>query len=211
MARPRSPLLSVERITTEAIAMTDDGQPLSIVQLGRRLGVNPSSLYNHVSGRDEIIELMRGRLADDFQIVVPPGSDWPAVVEYVARRQRAMFAAHPFFLPLLVSQTVTDVRVISYYEVLATALAEAGLPDAQILDVIAMLDAFALGSGLDLGAPTEVWRTPDESSTLGRLLSAADDGVSRGERAFERGLRSMIDALHRDLQAAVSSRTAGMT
>lgn len=204
MSRPKVPLLSVDRIVTEALAMIDDGVDFGIVHLARRLGVNPSSLYNHVSGRDEIIELIRGRLADDFEIVVEPGMPWDEVVEYVVRRQRAMFAAHPLFLPLLVGKTVTDPRVISYYEDLAAALGLAGFPDAEVLDIVAMLDAFALGSGLDLSAPVEVWKTPDAAGALGRLLASADDGVSRSERAFELGLRFLLAGL-RDRLSTITS------
>lgn len=199
MPRPKIPLLSLERIAHEAVAMVDEGRGLSIVRLGRRLGVNPSSLYNHVSGREAIIELVRGRLADDFEIVVPPSLEWDGVVEYIVRRQRAMFAAHPFFLPLLVGETVTDPRVISYYDELAKALVGAGFDEGEILDIIAVLDAFSLGSGLDLSAPVEVWKTPDATSALGRLLAAAngraDSGAERGERAFELGLGFLLDAL----------------
>ena len=202
--RPKVPLLSVERIVDQALAMIDDGARFGIVDLARRLDVNPSSLYNHVSGRDEIIELIRGRLADDFDIAVQPGTPWDDVVEYVVRRQRAMFATHPLYLPLLVGKTVTDPRVISYYEDLAAALGLAGFPDAEVLDIVAMLDAFALGSGLDLSAPVEVWKTPDAAGALGRLLASADDGVSRSERAFELGLRFLLAGL-RDRLSTITS------
>jgi AcrR family transcriptional regulator len=205
MARPKTPLLSVDGIVSEALAMIDDGASFSVVHLAKRLGVNPSSLYNHVSGRDEIVELIRGRLADDFEIAVDPGTPWDEVVGYVVRRQRAMFAAHPLFLPLLVGNTVTDPRVISYYEELATALGLAGFPDAEVLDIVAVLDTFALGSGLDLSAPAEVWKTPDAASVLGHLLASADDGVSRSERAFELGLRFILAGL-RDRLGAISPR-----
>lgn len=213
MARPKTPLLSVERIVNEALAMIDDGADFGVVRLAERLGVNPSSLYNHVSGRDEIVELIRGRLADDFEIVVEPGTPWNEVVEYVVRRQRAMFAAHPLFLPLLVGKTVTDPRVISYYEDLAAALRLAGFPDAEVLDVVAVLDTFALGSGLDLSAPAEVWKTPDATSVLGRLLVSADDGASRSERAFELGLRFILAGLreHLDAISPAASPAAAIT
>jgi AcrR family transcriptional regulator len=201
MPRPRVPLLSIDRIVGEALAMIDDGVEFGVVHLARRLRVNPSSLYNHVSGREEIIELIRGRLADDFDIVVEPGTPWDEAVEYVVRRQRAMFAAHPLFLPLLVGKTVTDPRVISYYEELAAALERAGFPDSEVLDIVAVLDTFALGSGLDLSAPAEVWRTTDAASVFGRLLAGADDGAARSERAFELGLRFILDGLRGRLRA----------
>lgn len=204
MPRPRIPLLSIDRIVGEALAMVDDGIEFGVVHLARRLGVNPSSLYNHISGREEIIELIRGRLADDFEIVVEPGTPWDEAVEYVVRRQRAMFAAHPLFLPLLVGKTVTDPRVISYYEELAAALQRAGFPDSEVLDIVAVLDTFALGSGLELSAPAEVWKTMDAGSVFGRLLARADDGVARSERAFELGLRFILDGLRGRLSASAS-------
>ena len=33
-----------------------------------------------------------------------------------------------------------------------------------------MIDAFAIGFGLDLASPDEVWRPEGETRTLGRLL-----------------------------------------
>ncbi len=195
MSRPRVPLLSVERITGEAITMLDEGKPLGINQLAKRLSVNPSSLYNHISGRDELIELIRGKLAEDFHIAVPPGQNWDDVVRYVVRSQRAMFAAHPHVLPLLVSQTATDTRVISYYEELAAALTRAGFAGEDALEIIAALDAFALGAGLDLSAPPEAWHPSSPDSALGRLLATSSSPDNRSERAFELGLTLIVEAL----------------
>lgn len=210
MARPRVRILSVDRIVDAAIALIDSGEPLSITKLGARLSVNPSSLYNHVSGLSQIVELVRGKLAEDFQIAVPPDLAWDGVVEYVVRRQRAMFAAHPRVLPLLVAQTVTDPRVLSYYNVLATALVDAGFHDNDVLDIIAALDAFALGFGLDMSAPTEVWQTGETGTALGRLLAGnSDDGSKRSERAFELALGFYLDALRLRLNSRSSGEEAG--
>ena len=62
MPRPRTPLLSTDRIADAAMELVDDGAPFGVNAIARRLGVTPSSLYNHVRGRDEIVELMSGRL-----------------------------------------------------------------------------------------------------------------------------------------------------
>jgi AcrR family transcriptional regulator len=189
------PLLSVDRIADETLAMIDSGEPFGVNRLAARLGVSPSSLYNHVAGRDELIELVRGRLADDFAIVVDPGLPWDEAVDYVVRRQRAMFAAHPLVLPLLVGATVTDDRVLAYYGALATALVSAGFPEADVLDIVTVLDEFALGSGLDISSPAQVWRTRDDDSVLGRLLAARGDDAGRPDRAFELGLALIVAGL----------------
>jgi AcrR family transcriptional regulator len=194
MPRPSTPILSPERIADAAIALVDAGKPFGVNALARRLGVTPSSLYNHVDGRDAIVELMRGRLAVRAQIVVPDGLAWDAVVDYVVREQRAMFAAHPLVLPLLVGKPVTDVTVLGYYEALAGALLDAGFPESDVLVIVAVLDAFALGSGLDLSAPPEVWHA-DPGSALGRLVALGDPGDVRADRAFDLGLELLLASL----------------
>jgi AcrR family transcriptional regulator len=194
MPRPSSPILSTDRIADAAIALVDAGKPFGVNALARLLGVTPSSLYNHVEGRDAIVELMRGRLAVQSEIVVPDGLEWDAVVSYVVRAQRAMFAAHPLVLPLLVGKPVTDVTVLGYYETLAGALLSAGFPDDDVLVIVAVLDAFALGSGLDLSAPPEVWHA-DPETALGRLVSRGEPGDVRADRAFDLGVELLLASL----------------
>ena len=194
MPRPTSPILSADRIADAAIDLVDAGKPFGVNALARQLGVTPSSLYNHVEGRDAIVELMRGRLAVRSAIEVPDGLAWHEVVEYVVRAQRSMFAEHPLVLPLLVGKPVTDVTVLGYYEALAEALLSAGFPDDDVLVIVAVLDAFALGSGLDLSAPPEVWKA-DPGSALGRLVAGGERGSIRADRAFHLGVELLLTSL----------------
>lgn len=201
MPRPSSPILSADGIADAAIALVDAGKAFGVNALARELGVTPSSLYNHVEGRDAIVELMRGRLAVRAAISVPEGLAWDAVVAYVVRSQRAMFAEHPLVLPLLVGKPVTDVTVLGYYEALAEALLSAGFPDDEVLVIVAVLDAFALGSGLDLSAPPEVWQA-EPGSALGRLVAGGEPGQVRADRAFDLGVDLLLASLRARLAGA---------
>lgn len=198
MARPKVPLLSVDRIADAALDLVDSGQPFGVNALARRLGVTASSLYNHVDGRDGIIELMRGRISRDAATAeVSATGKWHEVVSETMRAQRRMYAKHPNLVPLIVGKTITDPYVIESYDRLATVLAAAGFPDDEVLGVVAVLDAFAIGMGLDLASPDDVWKPGDETETetLGRLLADAPHGDERSDRAFELGLELMIDSL----------------
>src|SRR6476620_9978139 len=117
MPRPRTPLLSTDRIADAAMELVDDGAPFGVNAIARRLGVTPSSLYNHVSGRDEIIELMRGRLGERYMPLAIDGT-WDVVVEEMLRAERRMYAEHPFLIPLIVGKTITDPTVIASYDLL---------------------------------------------------------------------------------------------
>ena len=194
MPRPKTPLLSTERIADAAMELVDEGAPFGVNAIARRLGVTPSSLYNHVSGRDEIIELMRGRLGEQYMPLAIDGT-WDVVVEEMLRAERRMYAEHPFLIPLIVGKTITDPTVIASYDLLARALADAGFPDDDVLEVVAILDAFSIGFGLDLASPDEIWRPETPTTTLGRLVGSSPRGAPRSDRAFESGLEMLLDGL----------------
>ncbi|WP_067881196.1 TetR/AcrR family transcriptional regulator C-terminal domain-containing protein [Agromyces aureus] len=196
MARPKVPLLSVDRIADAALELVDSGQPFGVNALARRLGVTPSSLYNHVDGRDGIIELMRGRFSREAAGgAQATGGEWHEIVADTMRAQRRMYAAHPNLVPLIVGKTITDPYVIASYDHLATTLVDAGFPEDEVLGVIALLDAFAIGFGLDLASPHDVWQPEGETQTLGRLIADAPHGDERSDRAFDLGLDLLIESL----------------
>jgi AcrR family transcriptional regulator len=194
MPRPRTPLLSTDRIADAAMALVDEGDPFGVNAVARRLGVTPSSLYNHIAGRDEIVELMRGRLVQRYTPESLDGT-WDQVVERMLRAQRRMYAEHPFLIPLIVGKTITDPSVIASYDRLASGLAEAGFHEDDVLEVIGIIDAFSIGFGLDLASPDDVWRPETPTEVLGRLVEAGARGAERSDRAFEAGLELLLDGL----------------
>ena len=194
MPRPRTPLLSTERIADAAMELVEEGQPFGVNAIARRLGVTPSSLYNHVAGRDEIVELMRGRLGERYMSESFAGP-WDQVVAAMLRAERRMYAEHPFLIPLIVGKTITDPTVIASYDRLVTALVDGGFPDDDVLEVVAIMDAFSIGFGLDLASPDDVWRPETPTQTLDRLVEAGPRGAARSDRAFEAGLELLLDGL----------------
>ena len=91
--RPRAPLTR-ERILRAAIELADEAgvEALSMRRLGRRLGVEAMSLYNHVTDRDDILGGMVELVAIDFE--VPTGApDWRTSIRSSAR------SAHEVLLP----------------------------------------------------------------------------------------------------------------
>ncbi len=194
MPRPKVNLLSVDLIADAAIELADSGERFGVNALARRLGVTPSSLYNHVDGKDAIIELMRGRLSRRYLPEVVTG-EWDDVVVGTVRALRRLYAEHPLIVPLIVGKTITDPGVVAGYDRLATALVDAGVPDDEVLAIVAIVDAYAIGFGLDLASPDEIWRPDAPTATLGRLIADAERGVERSDRAFEIGLEMLVASL----------------
>ena len=194
MPRPSSPLLSPEIIGAAGLALAKAGEPFGVNAIARELGVRPSSLYNHADGMDGIIELMRGRLVQEY-LVQWQGESWDEFLLTVLRTQRRMYADHPQLVPLLVGKTITHPAVIAAYDELATVLVGGGFPEDEVLSIIAVVDAFAIGFGLDLASPDEVWQPGEETRTLGRLIDRAERGSARSDRTFELGVGLLIDSL----------------
>lgn len=186
--------LTPDRIAEAGLALVEQGEPFGVNAIARKLGVRPSSLYKHVSGLDDIVELMRGRLVEGYR-AVPDGLAWDEFVEQVVRLQRRMYADHPALLPFLIGKTITSPSVIEAYDDLAVALQSGGFPDGEILTLIGMIDAFALGSGLELASPEQVWQPDAHTRLFGRLLAESPSGSERVERSFELALAVLLAAL----------------
>jgi AcrR family transcriptional regulator len=197
MGRPTTPLLSTRRIATTAMALVDKTGEFTIGQVAGALGVRPSSLYNHVSGKSEIVEAMRSMVFEAVPSSSPaPGVPWNQQVRALLRSYRDAFAARPRLVPLLTAQTVSAPDVMRIYDDIARILSTAGLPATRLLDVITVLDSFVIGSALDLVAPDEVWDAEQAHSVeLQDAIRSADVGRARADRAFELGLNLLLDGL----------------
>ena len=196
MARPSAPLITVEALTSAALELVDADGDFSLPRLAKRLGVSASSIYHHVSGREEIIELMRRRVIEDTPRGPTEGLSWDDALRTLVRAYRDGFARHPRLAPLLVEQTVQDDLVIAMYEEIAQTLERAGLEGRDVLSAISTIDSFAIGAALDLAAPEVVWAPPGEGyPTLERALGFARPGAQRAEDAFEFGLAVLIEGL----------------
>ncbi|WP_125616881.1 TetR/AcrR family transcriptional regulator [Specibacter cremeus] len=199
MARPLTPKLSPARIAKAALELVDAHGEFTVPDLAKRLKVSPSSLYNHVDGKADIIELMRGQAVG--AIALPDhsaGLDWAPVIREIAVQYRNSYARHPRLIPLLTAYSVRDETTIRMYNVLADQFVAAGFGPARVLEAITVLDNFVLGSALDVAAPEEVWE-PGEAATdsLRAALAAGLGRERRADEAFEFGLDLIVAGLER--------------
>lgn len=196
MGRPLQPLISIEALTTAALELVDESGDFSLPRLAKRIGVSQSSIYNHVTGRDEILELLRHRIITEVPYPAVDHSDWEGALRVVIRVYRDAFARHPRVAPLLVLQSVTDPAAIGLYEDLALALEAAGFRGRDVTAAISTIDSFALGAALDLAAPEVVWDPPAEGyPALKQALADAGPANERGDYAFDFGLEVVIGGL----------------
>jgi AcrR family transcriptional regulator len=197
MGRPPTPLLSTDRIASAAMELVNATGGFTMPDLARKLQVSPSSLYNHVSGRDQIVELLRERAMSEVRLPDDqPDRPWTAVVAEVLGSYRLSFARYPRLIPLLTAYPVSSNDAIRMYNILAVTLRRAGFDAADSLRAITLMDCFVLGSALDVAAPEEPWKSGAEVNT--EFAEALATGVGKPDRAddaFEFGLAVLLRGL----------------
>lgn len=224
MARPLNPKLSPARISRAALELVDARGEFTMPELAKRLKVSPSSLYNHVSGKGDIIELMRGAAVAGIDLPAVPAAGesagetagkaagetagdlpWAAAVRAIAVSYRNAYARHPRLIPLLTAYSVRDETTIKMYNVLADLFTQAGFTPRRVLEAITVLDNYVLGAALDAAAPDDVWNPGAlAADSLGAALAAGLGYASRADDAFRFGLDLIIGGLQ-----AAARTTAG--
>ena len=198
MGRPSTPLLSKDAIAVAALRLVDRTGEFTIGQVAGSLGVRPSSLYNHIAGKHEIVEAMRSVVFREGGIDTAHPDSWDQTARALLRRYRDCFARHPRLIPLVTAYTVSSPEVMGMYDELAETLSAAGVRDEQLLDVITMCDSVVLGAALDLAAPDEVWAVGQaRSPALIAAIQRAGSGRERADRAFDLALDLLIGGIAR--------------
>ncbi|GAA1406861.1 tetracycline repressor, C-all-alpha domain protein [Glutamicibacter uratoxydans] len=196
MARPSKPKLNTDIIAKAALALVDKHGEFTLPQLAKALSVSASSLYNHVQGKDEIVELMRGHAMSAIKLPEAQDGDWQQTVRDIATAYWDSYSKHPRLIPLLTSHTVRDRTTLRVYDALAEAFAQAGFAPEQRLQVITIVDSFVLGSALDAAAPEQVWEADDTSSPqFKEALEAGLPLAQRAEVTFLMGLDVILNGL----------------
>lgn len=198
--------LNRERLVAAALSLVDEvgADALSMRTLAARVDRQVSSLYNHVSGRNELIELMRARIVADIDVsAFVPGANeievpWSAALEAWARSYLRAFAAHPNLIRLLATTEIRDVTTYEMYDVVVAGLHRGGWPEGKTVAVMRTVEAHVLGSALDIVAPGDLITQDSAGAHFPAIRAALDtrfESTSSAVSAFDLGLRSLIDGL----------------
>lgn len=188
MGRPKVAILSSDLIATAAMDLVSTTGGFTIPELARALKVSPSSLYNHVSGREQIIELLRERAMSEVSLPDLAGP-WIDVVSDIARSYYRSYARYPRLIPLMTAYPVDSHQAVAMYNALAATLTGAGFNAEDTLRIITLIDSFVLGSALDATAPAAPWGdSPETGPELAAALATGHAKADRPGDAFEFGL-----------------------
>ena len=197
-AAPLRPAVTRDRIAEAALSLLDDASDegaLTMRSLAARLGVQAPSLYAHVSGMDEIHELVHSRINAAIDVSVVWESDDLAHLAELGRRYRAAYRAHPIAASIIITRSVNRDHALRVYEAIADFLLRFGVPADQVMPIMAVFDTLVLGSAVEpfsAGFTGELVDYRHRYPGLARALGSVDRrGID--DAGFEIGLASFLD------------------
>ncbi|MFJ1702684.1 TetR/AcrR family transcriptional regulator [Kitasatospora sp. NPDC088346] len=201
MARPRTPLLSRERIVTAALALVDaEGlDALSTRRLATLLSVSGPSLYNHFATKDDLLDAVVDSVMGEVDLsMFAGGAPWHTALRDWARSYRAALAAHPNVVPVLAQGPGRRPNALRLADAVFGCLVDAGWPRGQATRIGALMRYFITGSALGsfaAGFPEDAKLYAADYPHLGEAHLLAEHRRRIDEGAFETGLEALLDGL----------------
>ena len=214
-AEPRLPLTR-ERVLRTAIALADEGgiEALSMRKLGHELGVEAMSLYNHVAGKNDLLDSITDLVLSEIEL--PADGDWKTALRRSAVSAHEVLRRHPWACNLALSSKRVVPVSVRRADWMLRRLREGGFSAEVTYHAYHALDAHILGFTLwQLGhgivdqehvaeLAAEFFRLfpPDEYPYMHEHARQHMEGFGQGEKgAFELVLDLILDGLERDRDA----------
>ncbi|WP_433473202.1 TetR/AcrR family transcriptional regulator C-terminal domain-containing protein [Spirillospora sp. CA-142024] len=155
-APPKRPLTQ-ELVVDMAIRVLDaDGlEAVTMRRVAQELGTGPASLYAHVSGKDELRELMLDRVAAEIEIPVPDPERWQDQLKELAREIRRVYTSHRDIAMVSMGLVPTGPHLLDIAEAQLALMRAGGVPKRVAgiaVDTLGMfLDADAIEDTIYIG------------------------------------------------------------
>ncbi|MEQ4303767.1 TetR/AcrR family transcriptional regulator [Plantactinospora sp. B6F1] len=211
---PRSPgrsgpPLRRDRIVAAAVELLDrEGVAgLTMRRLAERLGAGSTTLYWHVTNKDDVLDLALDQIFGEVVLPASPSGDWRTDAETLLLGWRAAMLRHPWSAAL-VGRPLIGPNVLARTEFLQSALRRAGLVEPDLTAATHALANYVIGAAVTLSS----WQRLDdpESRQAARQHLAAQREryptlVETGhlddrdeDDTFRRGLAYLLDGLPTD-------------
>ncbi|MGY1604585.1 TetR/AcrR family transcriptional regulator [Geodermatophilus sp. SYSU D00815] len=216
------PGLDVDRIVTAAVALADRSglAAVSMRTLAAELGVGAMTLYTHVPGKGELVDLMLDAVLGELYPAVDAllEGGWRARIEAMARANWDLFVRHPWALHVATGRPPLGPNLMRKYEVELRAVDGLGLPEVEMDLLVTLVNGFVRGSVSGVhekadaeratGITEQQWWEATEPYVAqvfdaARFPTAARVGPIAGQelgaydpqRSFEFGLARLLDGI----------------
>ena len=209
-AARRAPL-TPEKVLRAALKMADkDGlESLSMRNLARALKVEAMSLYNHVPGKEQLLDGLVELVVSEIELPAP-GGDWRAAMRRRAQSAHAVLMQHPWATMLLVARLNIGPNMLRYVDATIGCLREGGFSYPLADHAWNALDSYVYGFTLQkLNFPLDPEEyassaaqflpmiPPEQFPYLNGMSQEVIAGRQDGLHHLELGLELLLDGLER--------------
>jgi AcrR family transcriptional regulator len=175
--RRREPLTR-QRVVQSALHIMDtEGlEAVTMRRIGRELGVEAMSLYNHVRDKEDILDSICEEVVGEFE--APTADGWAEAARAAAFEYRRLLLAHPNVLTLMTERKrpFTSLNALRVYEYALEVFRSAGLTEVDAIQAFHSFGSYILGAvtmelGLMVGSPNE---GEDAHREMARLVASAE-------------------------------------
>jgi TetR/AcrR family tetracycline transcriptional repressor len=146
---PTRPALTREQVLRAALAYIDELglDALSMHKLGARLGVRAMSLYNHVDGKDGVLDGLVELIWSDMASG-NTASDWRQRLRDLAHAICATVARHPAAASLVMTRPILPVGALRLFKAHLETLEQAGFSRRRAVELVRAVVSYAFGHAL---------------------------------------------------------------
>src|SRR5215510_6668084 len=138
--------LSREQVLRAAIDLADSEgiETLSMRKLGRALGVEAMSLYNHVDGKDAMLDGMVDLVLQEIDLPSPE-EDWRAAMHRTAISAHDVLLRHPWACSLVMSSDRVHLARLRYIDAILGRFRQAGFSAELTFHAYHAIDSHIIG------------------------------------------------------------------
>ncbi|KGN38130.1 TetR/AcrR family transcriptional regulator [Knoellia subterranea] len=213
--------LSRDRVLRRAVKLADTSglAAVSMRRLGQDLGVEAMSLYNHVKGKEALLDAMVEHVGAELNAEVDaldlpdPAQDWAAALRARSLAARVVMLRHPWMPTVLESRTTMSLEIVRYYDGVVAILTAGGFDHDLTHHCLHALGSRVLGFTQELFDPGDTGEDTSEEvmaqmaqavpNLMAMLAEVAHDepgqtlGWCDDQTEFEFGLDVLLDGLER--------------
>ena len=211
--RRRAPLTR-ERVLRAALALADKGgiEALSMRNVGKRLGVEAMSLYNHVASKEDLVDGLVEIVFSEIEVAPPGELEWRVAMRQRAISVREALNRHRWAVGLMEGRLNPGPATLRNHDSVMGCLREAGFPFRDAVHAMSLMDAYIYGfalqeKNLPFDEPDQVSEVMEiqsqsvpEMADYPYLVEVATEMAKAGydyATEFEFGLDLLLDGLER--------------
>jgi len=164
------------------IADTEGIAAVTMRRIAADLGTGTMSLYNYVPAKEHLVQLMADQAAGEYDYPRSPPQDSRAAIADLARQGRDIARRHPWLPAVMHRPPPMGPGTVRYIDYFLGLLAGSGLDAAAKMEIIAIINGFALMYGAmqaaldDERARTGITEQQQQAAPVTALAQAASSG-----------------------------------